>query len=129
MADATHEPCRRWPASLGVQAVYASHDDEPDALARDARVRGALADAGIALHTGKDHVVFERSEVMTADRQPVLSVFTPYKNAWLKKLDAAFLAPYPWRAMPARWRRCRRACHRRARRWPRSASSPPTCTR
>jgi deoxyribodipyrimidine photo-lyase len=46
----------------------------PRALARDARVRGALADAGIALHTGKDHVVFERSEVLTADRQPVQRV-------------------------------------------------------
>jgi deoxyribodipyrimidine photo-lyase len=77
---------------LGVQAVYASHDDEPAALARDARVRGALADAGIALHTGKDHVVFERSEVLTATGSPY-SVFTPYKNAWLKKLDAAALAP------------------------------------
>ena len=77
---------------LGVQAVYASHDDEPAALARDARVRGSLADAGIALHTGKDHVVFERSEVLTATGSPY-SVFTPYKNAWLKKLQAADLAP------------------------------------
>jgi deoxyribodipyrimidine photo-lyase len=77
---------------LGVQAVYASHDDEPAALARDARVRGHLADAGIALHTGKDHVVFERSEVLTATGG-AYSVFTPYKNAWLKKVDAGVLAP------------------------------------
>jgi deoxyribodipyrimidine photo-lyase len=78
---------------LGVQAVYASHDDEPDALARDAQVRGRLADAGIALHTSKDHVVFERSEVLTATGSPY-SVFTPYKNAWLKKLDASDRAPH-----------------------------------
>lgn len=78
---------------LGVQAVYASHDDEPDALARDAQVRGRLADAGIALHTGKDHVVFERAEVLTATGSPY-SVFTPYKNAWLKKLQHADLAPH-----------------------------------
>jgi deoxyribodipyrimidine photo-lyase len=38
---------------LGVQAVYANHDDDPYALARDAQVRGALADAGIVLHTSK----------------------------------------------------------------------------
>jgi deoxyribodipyrimidine photo-lyase len=50
--------------SLHVQAVYANHDDEPAALARDARVRGRLAHLGIALHTSKDHVVFERSEVL-----------------------------------------------------------------
>ena len=79
---------------LAVQAVYANHDDEPDALARDARVRGALADAGIVLHTSKDHVVFERRELLTATGSPY-SVFTPYKNAWLKKVEPYFLKPYP----------------------------------
>jgi deoxyribodipyrimidine photo-lyase len=79
---------------LGVQAVYANHDDEPESLARDAKVRGALADAGIALHTGKDHVVFERDEVLTATGSPY-SVFTPYKNAWLKKLTPFYLKAYP----------------------------------
>jgi deoxyribodipyrimidine photo-lyase len=82
-------------ASLGVQAVYASHDDEPAALARDARVRGLLAEAGVALHTSKDHVVFERSEVLTLSGGP-FSVFTPYKNAWLKKAaDPFYLSSYP----------------------------------
>jgi deoxyribodipyrimidine photo-lyase len=81
-------------AALGVQAVYASHDDEPAALARDARVRGRLADAGVVLHTGKDHVVFERSEVLTLSGGP-FSVFTPYKNAWLRRLQPDDLKPYP----------------------------------
>ena len=80
--------------SLGVQAVYANHDDEPAGLARDAQVRGALADAGVVLHTGKDHVVFERNEVLTLSGGP-FSVFTPYKNAWLKKADDFFLSSYP----------------------------------
>ena len=80
---------------LHVQAVYANHDDEPQALARDSRVRGALAAIGIALHTGKDHVVFERSELLTGGGKPY-SVFTPYKNAWLKKAaDPFYLTPYP----------------------------------
>lgn len=79
---------------LHVQAVYANHDDEPAALARDTRVRGELAHAGIALHTSKDHVVFERSEVLTGAGSPY-SVFTPYKNAWLKKLDAFYVQAYP----------------------------------
>jgi deoxyribodipyrimidine photo-lyase len=80
--------------ALKAQAVYANHDEEPAALARDAQVRGRLADAGIVLHTGKDHVVFERSEVLTLGGGP-FSVFTPYKNAWLKKLDPYFLRAYP----------------------------------
>ena len=80
--------------ALKVQAVYANHDDEPAAMARDAQVRGRLADAGVVLHTGKDHVIFERSEVLTLGGGP-FSVFTPYKNAWLKKLDPYFLRAYP----------------------------------
>jgi len=81
--------------SLGVQAVYANHDDDA-ALQRDALVRGALAEAGIALHTSKDHVIFERNEVLTAAGTPY-SVFTPYKNAWLGKLDDFFMRAYPVR--------------------------------
>ena len=70
---------------LQAQAVFANHDDEPLALARDIQVRGHLADHGIVLHTFKDHVVFERNEVLTQMAKP-FSVFTPYKNAWLKKV-------------------------------------------
>jgi deoxyribodipyrimidine photo-lyase len=92
-ADAVHE-IPRLADQLHVQAVYANHDDEPAALARDNQVRGALAGIGIALHTSKDHVVFERSELLTGSGKPY-SVFTPYKNAWLKKLDRFYLSAYP----------------------------------
>jgi deoxyribodipyrimidine photo-lyase len=79
--------------ALRVQAVYANHDDEPASLERDAKVRGRLAHLGIALHTSKDHVVFERSEVLTGSGTPY-GVFTPYKNAWLKRLADEHLAPW-----------------------------------
>ena len=77
--------------SLGVQAVFTHHDDEPEALSRDAKVRGGLANRGIAFHSFKDHVVFERSEVLTQGGRPY-GVFTPYKNAWLKKVSPDDLA-------------------------------------
>ncbi len=80
--------------ALHVQAVYANHDDDPAALERDARVRGKLSGLGIALHTSKDHVVFERSEVLSGTGLPY-SVLTPYKNAWLKKLEPFFVKAYP----------------------------------
>ena len=80
--------------ALGVQAVYANHDDEPASLHRDAAARTALAAQGVALHTSKDHVVFERSEVLTLAGKPY-TVFTPYKNAWMKKLEPFFVKPYP----------------------------------
>ena len=78
---------------LGVQAVYAAHDYEPQAQARDARVRGALAALGIALHTCKDHVVFEGREILTGGGTPY-TVFTPYKRAWLARLQATPPAEY-----------------------------------
>ena len=74
--------------------MYANHDDDPAALARDARLRGRLADIGVAMHSSKDHVIFEKSEVMTGDGRPY-SVYTPYKNAWLKKLEPFYLQAYP----------------------------------
>ena len=88
------EQVTRLARELGVQAVYANHDDDPAAVARDAHVLGELAAAGVALHTSKDHVIFERSEVLSAAGLPY-SVFTPYKNAWLRKLDAFFVRAYP----------------------------------
>ena len=84
----------RLAAELGVQAVYANHDDDPAALARDAAVRGKLSDLGAALYTTKDCVIFERNEVLTGNDTPY-GVFTPYKNAWLRKLDPFYVKPYP----------------------------------
>ncbi|MBK6005185.1 deoxyribodipyrimidine photo-lyase [Ramlibacter ginsenosidimutans] len=86
---------------LGVQAVFANHDDEPAALARDQLVRERLAADGIAFHTSKDTVVFERGEVLTQAGAPY-SVFTPYSRAWLAKVDEADLRPHPVREFAAR---------------------------
>jgi deoxyribodipyrimidine photo-lyase len=79
---------------LGVQAVFANHDYEPAALERDALVRERLAATGVALHTSKDQVVFERDEVLTLAGKPY-SVFTPYSRAWLAKLDDFYAGAYP----------------------------------
>ena len=79
---------------LGVQAVYANHDDEPAAGQRDQQVLGTLAHGGIMLHLHKDHAIFERHELVTLNGRPY-GVFTPYKNAWLKKITPFYLKPYP----------------------------------
>ncbi|MCP5282148.1 MAG: deoxyribodipyrimidine photo-lyase [Rhodoferax sp.] len=71
---------------LGVQSVFAAHDYEPAAQTRDRMVFGALAHAGIALHTVKDHVVLEGRELLTRTGTPY-TVFTPYKKAWLALVD------------------------------------------
>jgi deoxyribodipyrimidine photo-lyase len=84
----------RLAARLGVVAVYANHDYEPQAIERDAEVARALGAAGIGFRTFKDQVIFEKDEVLTAAGTPYI-VFTPYKRAWQKRLDAFFLRAYP----------------------------------
>ncbi|WP_334156989.1 cryptochrome/photolyase family protein [Oryzomicrobium sp.] len=88
----------RLAAALGAGAVFANRDYEPAAIARDARVAAELAESGIAFGATKDQVVFDGDEVLTQGGAP-FSVFTPYKNAWLKRLAAPggdfYLRPYP----------------------------------
>lgn len=84
----------RLAAELWVDAVFFNHDDDPAALSRDAAVQAALQAAGIAVHHFKDTLIFEREEVLTVAGKP-FSVFTPYKNAWLKTLTPFHLRAYP----------------------------------
>ncbi|PKO92327.1 MAG: deoxyribodipyrimidine photolyase [Betaproteobacteria bacterium HGW-Betaproteobacteria-10] len=84
---------------LGVAAVFANRDYEPAAKRRDSSVANSLASAGIAFHTFKDQVIFAGDEVLTQQGKPY-SVFTPYKNAWLKRLTAADCATYLCRGAP-----------------------------
>ena len=79
---------------LGVQAVYANHDYEPAAIDRDLAVERALRAAGIAFHTYKDQVIFEKEEVLTREGRP-FSVFTPYKRAWLERAQETNLGAFP----------------------------------
>ena len=79
---------------LGVQEVLTNRDYEPAAIARDQQAAQALHAAGIAFSDYKDQVLLEKSEVLTQQGQPY-SVFTPYKRAWLQKLDAFQRTPYP----------------------------------
>ena len=77
---------------LGADAVFANRDYEPAACERDDAVAAGLHLAGLSFVLFKDQVVFERDEIMTR-QGAAYTVFTPYKNAWLKKLDAADVTP------------------------------------
>ena len=81
-------------SELGVQEVLTNRDYEPQAMARDQQVQQALQQLGIAFSDYKDQVLLDRNEVLTQQDKPY-SVFTPYKRAWLQKLDAFQLTPYP----------------------------------
>ncbi|NCV57090.1 MAG: deoxyribodipyrimidine photo-lyase [Betaproteobacteria bacterium] len=73
--------------ALGVEAVFFNHDDEPYALERDRHIAAALQALGIDCYDFKDHVVFERKEVLSQSAK-AYSVFTPYKKTWLARLAA-----------------------------------------
>ena len=81
-------------ARLKAYAVFANHDYEPAAVERDEAVSDELERVRTAFVTCKDQVIFEKDEVLTQDGRP-FSVFTPYKNAWLKRLDGFFMQAYP----------------------------------
>ena len=91
--------------ALDVQAVVAHHDDDPAAVARAAAGRAARVELGVRFLTAKDHVVFERREILTGSGTPY-GVFTPYKNAWLKAIRPEHLLPHdphPHAAALAPW--------------------------
>lgn len=78
---------------LGVSTVFANRDYEPAAKQRDAEVSASLASTSIDFRCLKDQSIFDGDEVLTQAGKP-FSVFTPYKNAWLKRLTTADCATY-----------------------------------
>jgi len=89
----------RLAAEMDAESVFANHDYEPHAIRRDSAVLAALRRDGRSLQTFKDQVVFERDEVLTLAGGP-FSVFTPYKNAWLKRLGREPEAIAPFETAP-----------------------------
>ncbi len=77
-----------------IHAVFANHDYEPNAIARDAEVAKKLAENNIAFHDFKDQVIFEKDEILSLSGKPY-SVFSHYRNTSLKQLNDSHLAPYP----------------------------------
>jgi len=99
--DRARDAIPRLAQTLDVDAVFTNHDYEPQAVARDAHVAQQVKVRGIAFETRKDHVIFEKDEVLTGAGK-FFSVFTPYKNAWLKRLEAFYVKPYPVQTHKAR---------------------------
>jgi deoxyribodipyrimidine photo-lyase len=82
--------------ALNAGAVVCSRDYEPEARLRDDEVGAELARHGIGFEQYKDQSIFECDELLTQARKP-FSVFTPYRNAWLKALTPFHLQAYPVR--------------------------------
>lgn len=77
-----------------LKSVYTNRDYEPYAMQRDEEIKSILQKKSIAFETFKDHVIFEKDEVVKDDGKPY-TVFTPYKNKWYKKINDYYLSGYP----------------------------------
>ena len=81
------DPVRTWEkiaSSFDINEVYANKDYEPYAIDRDNEVKTLLGKSNIVFHTYRDQVIFEENDIIKADGKPY-TVFTAYKNSWLKK--------------------------------------------
>ncbi|PQJ12110.1 deoxyribodipyrimidine photolyase [Flavipsychrobacter stenotrophus] len=77
-----------------ITSVYTSHDYEPYAHTRDKAIADFLKTDRIELHTFKDQVIFERSEVVKDNGEPY-TVYTPFSKKWKEKLNDFYLSSYP----------------------------------
>ncbi len=77
-----------------VESVFTNTDYEPYAKERDAKIEAVLESHGIKFIRYKDHVIFEKYEVVKDDGKPY-TVFTPYNKKWKTVLNEKTFESYP----------------------------------
>ena len=80
--------------TYSVKSVFLNRDYEPYARERDEDVVKYWSEHDVPVVGAKDHVVFEKNEVVKGDGTPYL-VFSPYGKAWRKKLTDYHAKAYP----------------------------------
>ncbi len=65
-------------SEIKAEAVFCAHDDDPYSISRDKAVKSKLSADFISV---KDHIVFERQEILSQSGQPY-RVYTPYAKQW-----------------------------------------------
>jgi deoxyribodipyrimidine photo-lyase len=76
-----------------VKAVFTNTDYEPYARSRDEQVAELCRAHGVAFHSYKDQVIFHQDEILNDSGRPY-TVYTPYKNKWLKHFADLKLKPF-----------------------------------
>ena len=77
-----------------IEKVYANRDYEPYAKERDELIFDLLHKQKIEFIGAKDHVIFEKNEVLKEDGEPY-KVYTPYSKKWKAKCSSFYLKSYP----------------------------------
>ena len=74
--------------------VVTNDDYEPKAIQRDNIVEQRLNEKNIQWKAFKDHVIFDKNEVLKNDGLPY-TVFTPYMNKWKSLFNESCIASFP----------------------------------
>ena len=69
-----------------IETVYTNHDYEPYAKSRDSEIKELLEKKNVSFSTFKDHVIFEKNEVVKEDGNPYV-VYTPYMRKWKENFN------------------------------------------
>ena len=78
-----------------IDGVYCNRDYDPYSIERDKKIADLCKENGLSFHTFKDHVIFERDEILSKSKNAPYTVFTPYSKMWRKSLPQNAFAPYP----------------------------------
>ncbi len=79
---------------FNIESVYANRDYEPYAIARDKQVFDLYESRGKNFKAFKDHVIFDKKEVVKDNGEPY-TVFTPYMKKWKSHYELYPSHPFP----------------------------------
>ena len=77
-----------------IECVFVNKDYEPYARERDKQIAKFLMQNGISFAAYKDLVIYEENEIIKDNGKPY-SVYTPYKNKWLRRFEPEDTDPIP----------------------------------
>lgn len=72
--------------TYSIKAVFTNRDYEPYAQQRDRTVYNFLTSQNIVFKGFKDHVIFEKNEILKPDSKPY-TVYTPYSKKWIATFE------------------------------------------
>ncbi len=79
---------------VGAEAVYFNLDDDPEMVARDARITAALHERGLRTASFAD-LVYAPADTVLAQTGKPYTVYTPYRKRWQATYEAEPIPPYP----------------------------------
>lgn len=71
-------------SEFSITSLYFNRDYEPYAKKRDKKVESSLVLKNISVFHYKDHVYYEKNEILNNEGE-IYKIFTPYKKKWIEK--------------------------------------------